>query len=80
MLGHPLLAQGHGHSRGETPVTQLSIVGEILSGHLDVVPGSGSHSPEGEGSGFDGPHLQAEGGQVSGDGEVGRGSVLLHPK
>lgn len=72
MLGCPLLAQGHGHGGGGTPVTQLSVVGEILSGHLDVVPGSGSHSPEGEGCGFDGPHLRAEGGWISGDGEAGR--------
>lgn len=55
-----LLARAHRGTGGETPVTQLPIVCEVLSRHLDVVPGSGPHSPEDEGRGFNGPHLREE--------------------
>lgn len=63
----PLLARGHRDSGRETPVTQLPVVREVLSSHLDAVLGLGPHSPEGEGCGFNGPHLRAKGGQVSGE-------------
>jgi len=59
--GEPLLlAQGHGGSSRETPGTPFPVVGEVLSGHLDAVLGLRPHSLEGEGCGFNWPHLRAE--------------------
>lgn len=64
--GKPLLlAQSRCGGGREAPVAGLPIVSEVLGSHLDAVPGVGPHSPEGEGRGFDGPHLREKDG-VSG--------------
>lgn len=57
--GAPVTCPGSSSSR-ETPGTPFPIVGEVLSGHLDAVLGLRPHSLEGEGCGFNWPHLRAE--------------------
>lgn len=79
VLGSPLLIPDHGGGGGKTPVTQLPIVGEVLSRHLDAVLGPGPHGPEGEGCGFNGPHLRAKRGpgqrEAGGWGRLGGAGV-----
>lgn len=87
----PLLAQGHRVSGRETPGAWFPVVGEVLSSHLDAVPGFGPPSLEREGCGFNGPHLAEAGSSVTLvadpvlEGEdlregPGPGGFPLHPK